>query len=92
MAIRVKDLEAVPKSQLVTILSQHVDPKTRDATLVYTYVPEQSVRYVIVRWVANQDGNCKFEMASTGLPQDEKALTAVLDRAAETAQRDDSPL
>ena len=90
MEIRIKDLAGVPKNQLVTILSKTVDPKTQDATLVYTYIPDQSVRYVIVRWVANEDGLCHLEMATTGLPQDKAALRAILDRAAETATRTDS--
>jgi hypothetical protein len=92
MAAKLKNLTGVPKNQLVTIVSKKVDPKTNDATLVYTYVPDQSVRYVIVRWIANADGLCELEMAVTGLPQDKEALTAILDRATETAVRTDEPL
>ncbi|WP_344209327.1 hypothetical protein [Kribbella sancticallisti] len=92
MAARVKDLGSVPKNQQVTILSSEIDPKTQNATLVYTYVPEQTVRHVIVRWVANEDGLCHFEMATTGLPQDKSALLAVLDRATDSSTRSDSPL
>jgi hypothetical protein len=92
MQAKIKDLGGVPKNQLVTILSDKIDSKTQNATLVYTYVPDQAVRYVIVRWVANEDGLCQFEMAVTGLPQDKAALLAVLNRATETATRTDSPL
>lgn len=92
MAARLKDLGGVPKNQLVTILSSKIDAKTQNATLVYTYVPEQSVRYVIVRWVANNDGLCMLEMAVTGLPQDKEALNLILDRATDTATRTDEPL
>jgi hypothetical protein len=92
MAAKINDLAGVPKNQLVTILSKKVDAKTQDATLVYTYVPDQSVRYVIVRWIANGDGLCELEMAVTGLPQDKAALTAVLDRGTETVVRSDEPL
>ncbi len=92
MEARLEGLADVPKNQLVTILSKKIDSKTQNATLVYTYVPEQSVRYVIVRWVATNQGLCHLEIATTGLPQDKAALLAVLDRATETATRTDSPL
>ena len=75
---------------MLSIKSQTVDPDTHDATLVYTYVPDNSVRYVIVRWVANGDGLCTFEIAVTGLPQDKAALEDVLQHAADSAVRDDS--
>lgn len=89
MAIRIGELKAIPAGQMVKVLSEEVDPETHNATLVYTYVPDSSVRHVIVRWVADETGNCIFEMASTGLPQDEDALLAILDRATETATRTD---
>lgn len=92
MAARIKALDDVPKDQVVTILSEHVDPLTKDATLTYTYIPDKWLRRVIVRWVANDDGLCEFEMAATGLPQDKAALVAVLDRATKTATRTDAPL
>lgn len=92
MEAKLNDLAGVPENQQVTILSKNVDAKTNDATLVYTYVPDKTVRHVIVRWVANEDGLCHLEMATTGLPQDKAALLAVLDRATETATRSDSPL
>jgi hypothetical protein len=69
-----------------------VDPDTKEATLVYTYVPENSLRYVIVRWVANGAGLCTFEIAVTGLPQDQAALEAILDHAAQSALRTDSSI
>jgi len=90
MAAKITDLHSVPASQMLEIKSQTVDPDTGDATLVYTYVPDNSVRYVIVRWVANGDGLCTFEIATTGLPQDKAALDDILQHAAGSAVRDDS--
>lgn len=92
MAERLKDLATVPASQMLSINSQTVDPNTKEATLVYTYVPENSLRYVIVRWVANSAGLCTFEIAVTGLPQDRAALEDILDHAAQSALRNDSPI
>ena len=92
MASRIALLEEIPADQMLTIKSPHVDPKTQDATLVYTYVPEQTLRSVIVRWVANPAGLCHFEIAMTGLPQDKAALDDILDHAAESATRSDSPV
>jgi hypothetical protein len=92
MAARIALLKDVPADQMFTIKSQYVDPKTQDATLVYTYVPEQTVRYVIVRWVANPAGLCHFELAVIGLPQDKAALADILDHATESAVRTDSPI
>ena len=92
MAAKLVDLRTVPANQMLSIKSQTVDPDTHDATLVYTYVPDNSVRYVVVRWVANGDGLCTFEIAVTGLPQDQAALEDVLQHAGDSAVRDDSPL
>lgn len=93
MAQRVTQLlESVPANQLVRIKSQTVDPETKDATLVYTFAPENSLRYVITRWVANAKGLCHLEIAVTGLPQDKAALEDVLDHASDSATRSDSPL
>ena len=89
MAIRIGELKPIPADQMVKVLHQEVDQETHNATLVYTYVPGSSVRYVIVRWVADGTGNCHLEIGSTGLPQDEEALMAVLDRATETVTRTD---
>ncbi|MEU4392004.1 hypothetical protein [Kribbella sp. NPDC023855] len=92
MAARIDLLQDLPASQMLTIRSHSVDPKTQDATLLYSYVPEHTLRYVIVRWVANPAGLCHFEIAVTGLPQDKAALEDVLDHAAESATRSDSRL
>ena len=92
MAARIADLRSVPASQLLSIESETVDPDTGDATLVYTYVPDHAVRYVIVRWVANSDHLCTFEIATTGLPQDQAALEDILQHAADSAVRDDSAI
>ncbi len=90
MNARITDLGAIPANQLLQIISQTVDADTGDATLVYTYVPGNTVRYVIIRWVANRDGLCTFEIASTGLPQDQAALEDVVQHAADSAVRNDS--
>jgi hypothetical protein len=92
MAQRLTDLATVPAAQMLSIKSQTVDPDTKEATLVYTYVPENSLRYVIIRWVANHEGLCTFEIAVTGLPQDRDAMEDILDHAANSATRDDSPI
>ncbi|MEV5960162.1 hypothetical protein AB0L70_00275 [Kribbella sp. NPDC051952] len=96
MQVRIGELNRLPADQSLNILSQDVEGNA--ATLAYTYVPpkEQSpegvLRYVVVRWVADDSGNCAVEMSSTGLPQDKEALLAVLDRAADSVRREDSPL
>jgi hypothetical protein len=96
MAARIADLKHLSPDQMVKIISDTVD--TTYATLVYSYVPPASqapvatVRYVIVRWVADDSGNCAVEMSSTGLPQDKEALMEVLDKATTSVVRRDSPL
>ncbi|MFF0265574.1 hypothetical protein [Kribbella sp. NPDC004536] len=92
MAEKLKNLSSVPPAQLLSIKSQDVDPDTKEATLVYTYVPDNAIRYVITRWVANGDGLCTFEISVTGLPQDRTALEDILQHAAESAVRDDSSI
>jgi hypothetical protein len=92
MAQRLTDLATVPAAQMLSIKSHTVDPDTKEATLVYTYVPDNSLRYVIIRWVANGEGLCTFEIAVTGLPQDREAMEDILDHAANSATRDDSPI
>lgn len=92
MAAKIADLRSVPAGQMLEIKSETVDPGTGDATLVYTYVPDNSIRYVIVRWVANDDRLCTFEIAATGLPQDKAALEDILEHAADSAVRDDSAI
>jgi len=96
MRLRVVQLNAVPDDQMMNIMSQTVDGDY--ATLTYTYVPPEAqspdgiLRYVIVRWVADDSGNVAVEMSSTGLPQDKEALIAVLDHATDSVERRDSPL
>jgi hypothetical protein len=49
------------------------------STLIYTYIPNKTLRYVIVRWIATgDDGLTTIEMSITGLPQDAPALDEVL--------------
>ncbi|HEY9338171.1 MAG TPA: hypothetical protein VIQ79_27250, partial [Kribbella sp.] len=96
MEIRIGELNRLPANQMLKLISQRVED--RYATIAYTYVPppEQSpegvLRYVIVRWVADDSGNCAVEMSSTGLPQDKDALLDVLDHATDSVERQDSPL
>jgi hypothetical protein len=60
------------------------------ATLAYTYIPNQSVRSVLVRWIGfGAPGNVAVEMSVTGLPQDDPALREVLERASATVLRFD---
>ena len=52
------------------------------STLVYTYIPIKTRRYVIVRWVATDGGDLTtVEMSITGLPQDAPGLDEVLKEA-----------
>jgi hypothetical protein len=96
MDARLKQLAGISKDQMVSILSHEVDKSY--ATLTYTYVPDEELspegilRYVIVRWVADDSGNCAVEMSSTGLPQDKDALMDVLDHATNSVERRDSKL
>jgi len=96
MQARILELNRLPKDQMLKYISSTVEGNY--ATLVYTYVPPASlapvatVRYVIVRWVADDSGLCAVEMSSTGLPQDKKALMTVIDKAASSVVRRDSPL
>jgi len=96
MAARIEQLQHLSPDQMLNLISSTVD--NTYATLVYTYVPPKSqapvatLRYVIVRWVADDTGNCAVEMSSTGLPQDKEALMDVLDEATTSVVRRDSPL
>jgi hypothetical protein len=92
MAARIQALAGVPADQALTIISDTVDPQTHDANLAYTFVSDNKLRYVIIRWVANREGLCMFEIAVTGLPQDRAALADVLDHASESAVREDSTI
>ncbi|MGC4937379.1 hypothetical protein [Kribbella sp. DT2] len=61
------------------------------STLIYTFIPTETLRYVIVRWVATGgDAQATVEMSVTGLPQDAAGLKAVLAQASESVTvRDD---
>jgi hypothetical protein len=72
----------------VRITSQTTDVITGDdgesrsvATLIYTFIPKETLRYVIVRWIAINGELTNIEMSITGLPQDAQALDEVLQRA-----------
>jgi hypothetical protein len=60
------------------------------STLTYTYIPNQTRRYVIVRWVATGgDDKATVEMSVTGLPQDAAGLVPVLTEATKSVQLKD---
>ena len=100
MAERIGQLEDTPYREALRILTQDVAEDRRSATLVYQWIPTQlkahipqSLRYVLVRWVALDDsGNCAVEIGVGGLVQDKAGLLAVLERATETVTRSDSSL
>jgi hypothetical protein len=92
MAARISQLKSVPARQMLTYKSQTVDPDTGEATLEYTFVPGERLQLVIIRWVANAQRLCTFEIAVVGLPQDRDALQDILQHAAESAVRDDTAI
>jgi hypothetical protein len=60
------------------------------STLIYTYIPGKTLRYVIVRWVATGgDDRAAVEMSITGLPQDAAALDEITAEASQTVQQKD---
>lgn len=93
MAELVATLKALPADQVIRIVSEQVDATAGAATLVYTWIPQETLRFVLVRWTAvDKTGNAAVEMSITGLPQDREALTDVLDHATDSVTRTDSPL
>lgn len=73
-----------PYENDLKILSQTTDQLDANggartvSTLIYTYIPNKTLRYVIVRWVATAgDEIASVEMSITGLPQDATALKSV---------------
>jgi hypothetical protein len=93
MAAKVALLNTISPSQALTYLSQEVDPTARTATLTYTYIPDKTLRYVVVRWVAlDASGNVGTEISVTGLRQDRGALLDVLDHATTSVTRTDSAI
>jgi hypothetical protein len=83
------DLEKsqAPENDL-RILSQTDDQIEADgelrsvSTLIYTYIPNKTRRFVIVTWVAAPgDDLATVEMSITGLPQDAAGLDSVLQEA-----------
>jgi hypothetical protein len=97
MAKLIRDLEASQAHENdLTIRSERTgsvvgtDGETRTiSTLVYTFIPNRTLRYVMVRWVATDGDNATVEMSATGLPQDAKALTALLEEATRSVRRSD---
>jgi hypothetical protein len=98
MAARVAELKQGDPAVALKIISQQSGTAIHDdgtplsySTLIYSYIPGDSTRWVIVRWVAlDKSGLAAVEMASTGLPQDRPALLAVLQHATESVVRTDS--
>jgi hypothetical protein len=98
MAARVAELKQVDPTEALKIISEQSGTATHDdgtpltySTLIYSYIPVDTTRYVIVRWVAlDKSGLAAVEMTSTGLPQDRPALLAVLQHATESVVRTDS--
>jgi hypothetical protein len=90
-------LASQPPENDLRILSQRPGSLTgRDgeprniATLDYTYIPNQSVRHVLVRWIGfGATGDVAVEMTVTGLPQDTDGLLEILRRASESVERHD---
>lgn len=50
------------------------------ATLVYTFIPEATLRYVIVRWIAVNGQLANISMSITGIPADAPALNEILQK------------
>jgi hypothetical protein len=98
MAARVAELKQGEPAVTLKIISQQSGTATHDdgtpltySTLTYSYIPGDTTRYVIVRWVAlDKSGLAAVEMTSTGLPQDRPALLSVLQHATESVVRTDS--
>ncbi|GAA1554952.1 hypothetical protein GCM10009789_05500 [Kribbella sancticallisti] len=68
------------------VIGEDGEPRTV-STLIYTYIPTKTLRYVIVRWVATgPDQRATVEMSITGLPQDAKGLAAVVAEASRTVE------
>lgn len=90
---RIDQFNALPADRMVTVRSHTVDPVTKDATLIYNYadIESNTLKYGMIRWVANKKGLCYLEIAVTGLPQDKAALADILDHASESATRTDMP-
>jgi hypothetical protein len=98
MAARVAELKQGNPAAELKIISQQSGTATHDdgtpltySTLIYSYIPGDTTRYVIVRWVTlAKSGLAAVEMTSTGLPQDRPALLSVLQRATKSVVRTDS--
>ncbi|WP_350280423.1 hypothetical protein [Kribbella sp. HUAS MG21] len=73
------DVRVVSKTEDV-ITGNDGEPRSV-ATLVYTYIPRETLRYVVVRWIAINGQLTTVEMSITGLPQDADGLAEVLERA-----------
>jgi hypothetical protein len=94
----IRQLESsIPYEDYFKILAQSDDEITGTdgqsrviSTLIYTYIPNESTRYVMVRWVATGgDSLADVEMSITGLPQDAKALNVIADQAAKSVTPED---
>ncbi|MEU8224711.1 hypothetical protein [Kribbella sp. NPDC048915] len=96
LAKLVVDLKkSVPAEDGLRIISQTSDEQILGddgrprsvATLIYTYIPGETLRYVVVRWIAvNDNPFATIEMSITGLPQDATGLDEVLLHATQSAR------
>jgi hypothetical protein len=98
LAERIRQLKSVDPAQDLTIVSEQSGHMTHSdgtrltySTLVYTYIPLDVRRYVMVRWISfGKPDLAAVEMSTTGLPKDREALESVLQRATRTVTRTDS--
>ncbi|MFF0339631.1 hypothetical protein [Kribbella sp. NPDC004875] len=75
------DVRILSETDNEQILGDDGQPRTV-STLIYTFIPGETVRYVIVRWIAMNDNPlATVEMSITGLPQDADGLAEVLQHA-----------
>ncbi|NUR99778.1 MAG: hypothetical protein HOV67_31550, partial [Kribbellaceae bacterium] len=77
-----------PPQNDVQIIAQRTTPVVGDdgvsraaATLIYTYIPGDVLRYVIVRFVATNGQPANVSMSVTGIPADVPALEEIVQKA-----------
>jgi hypothetical protein len=94
MAVLIVNLKkSQPPENNLQISSQTTDTVQGDdgepravATLVYTFIPGTTLRYVIVRWIATKGQLTNVEMSITGVPDDADALSEALLHATSSVQ------
>ncbi|MGZ0150335.1 hypothetical protein ACXJJ3_24955 [Kribbella sp. WER1] len=80
----------------VQIVDQSNDVITGDdgrsravGTLIYTFIPGNTLRYVIVRFVATNGELANISMSITGIPEDAPALKEILQKASASVSESD---